>query len=240
MRKVGKLAVLGLTALGLALAGPADNSLIVGASQEPRVLAGDFLSVISNQSIKAEIQNYLFVPFITLNLDGQNTAVLATEVPTTQNGRVRFTDIGQGRKRLEIDITIRPDARWSDGRPITTEDVQFYFEVGKAKGMPVLDPDYWERVNLRVRDARNFTVIFEPAYATDLIGSPIGYAPKHIMGAAWEQVKRQTAGLDPTRDAARLAEIYRKFFTDFSTPAYLNQGKMVYQGFTQNSFLALP
>jgi len=230
MRKVGKLAVLGLTALGLALAGPADNSLIVGASQEPRVLAGDFLSVISNQAIKAEIENYLFVPFITLNLDGQNTAVLATEVPTTQNGRVRFTDIGQGRRRLEIDITIRPDARWSDGRPITTEDVQFYFEVGKAKGMPVLDPDYWERVNLRVRDARNFTVIFEPAYATDLIGSPIGYAPKHIMGAAWEQVKRQTAGLDPTRDAARLAEIYRKFFTDFSTPAYLNQGKMVYSG----------
>jgi len=230
MRKVGKLAVLGLTALGLALAGPADNSLIVGASQEPRVLAGDFLSVISNQSIKAEIENYLFVPFITLNLDGQNTAVLATEVPTIQNGRVRFTDIGQGRKRLEIDITIRPDARWSDGRPITTEDVQFYFEVGKAKGMPVLNPDYWERVNLRVRDARNFTVIFEPAYATDLIGSPIGYAPKHIMGAAWEQVKRQTAGLDPTRDAARLAEIYRKFFTDFSTPAYLNQGKMVYSG----------
>lgn len=230
MRKVGKLAVHGLTALGLALAGPADNSLIVGASQEPRVLAGDFLRVISNQSIKAEIENYLFVPFITLNLDGQNTAVLATEVPTTQNGRVRFTDIGQGRRRLEIDITIRPDARWSDGRPITTEDVQFYFEVGKAKGMPVLNPDYWERVNLRVRDARNFTVIFEPAYATDLIGSPIGYAPKHIMGAAWEQVKRQTAGLDPTRDAARLAEIYRKFFTDFSTPAYLNQGKMVYSG----------
>ena len=230
MRKVGKLAVLGLTALGLALAGPQDNSLIVGASQEPRVLAGDFLSVISNQSIKAEIENYLYVPFITLNLDGQNTAVLATEVPTIQNGRVRFTDIGQGRRRLEIDITIRPDARWSDGRPITTEDVQFYFEVGKAKGMPVLDPDYWERVNLRVRDARNFTVIFEPAYATDLIGSPIGYAPKHVMGPAWEQVKRQTAALDPQRDAARLAEIYRNFFTQFSTPAYLNRGQMVYSG----------
>ena len=48
MRKASKLAVLGITVLGLALAGPADNSLIVGASQEPRVLAGDFLSVISN------------------------------------------------------------------------------------------------------------------------------------------------------------------------------------------------
>jgi len=230
MRKVGKLAVLGLTALGLALAGPQDNSLVIGASQEPRVLAGDFLSVISNQSIKAEIEQYLYPPFITIDLDGKNVAVLATEVPTVQNGRVRFTDIGGGKRRLEIDLTIRPDARWSDGRPLTTEDVQFYFEVGKAKGMPVLNPDYWQRVNLRVRDARNFTVIFEPAYATDLIGSPIGYAPKHIMGAAWEQVKRQTAALDPARDAQRLNEIYRNFFTQFSTPAYLNQRKMAYSG----------
>ncbi|MFN4070716.1 MAG: peptide ABC transporter substrate-binding protein [Thermus caldifontis] len=230
MRKVGKLAVLGVTALGLALAGPQDNSLVIGASQEPRVLAGDFLSIISNQSIKSEIENYLYVPFITIDLDGKNVAVLATEVPTVQNGRVRFTDIGQGRRRVEIDLTIRPDARWSDGRPITTEDVQFYFEVGKAKGMPVLNPDYWQRVNLRVRDARNFTVIFEPAYATDLIGSPIGYAPKHIMGAAWEQVKRQAAGLDPSRDAQRLNELYRNFFTQFSTPGYLNQRTMVYSG----------
>jgi peptide/nickel transport system substrate-binding protein len=30
MRKASKLAVLGITVLGLALAGPADNSLIVG------------------------------------------------------------------------------------------------------------------------------------------------------------------------------------------------------------------
>ncbi len=35
MGKLGKLAVLGITALGLALAGPQDNSLVVGASQEP-------------------------------------------------------------------------------------------------------------------------------------------------------------------------------------------------------------
>jgi peptide/nickel transport system substrate-binding protein len=45
MRKASKLAVLGITVLGLALAGPADNSLIVGASQEPRVLAGEVLAL---------------------------------------------------------------------------------------------------------------------------------------------------------------------------------------------------
>lgn len=230
MRNLGKLAVLGITALGLALAGPQDNSLVIGASQEPRVLAGDFLSVISNQAIKSEIEQYLFAPFIGFNADSQNFPVLATEVPTLQNGRLRVTDIGGGKKRLEMDLTIRPDARWSDGKPITTEDVAFYFEVGKAKGMPVLNPDYWERVQLRVRDARNFTVIFEPAYYYDTYGSPIGYAPKHIMGPEWEKVKAAARNLDPDKDAEKLNELYRNFFIKFSTPQALNRGAMVYSG----------
>ncbi len=230
MRKVGKLAVLGLTALGLALAGPQDNSLVIGSSQEPRVLAGDFLSVISNQSIKSEIEQYLFAPLIGFNADSQNFPVLATEVPTQQNGRLRVRDIGGGKKRLEMDLTIRPDARWSDGRPITTEDVAFYYEVGKAKGMPVLNPDYWERVQLQVKDARNFTVIFEPAYYYDTYGSPIGYAPKHVMGPEWEKVKAAARNLDPDKDAQRLNELYRNFFLKFATPAELNKGTMVYSG----------
>ncbi|AEG34049.1 ABC-type transporter, periplasmic subunit [Thermus thermophilus SG0.5JP17-16] len=234
MRNLGKLAVLGITALGLALAGPQDNSLVIGASQEPRVLAGDFLNVISNQAIKSEIEQYLFAPLIGFDANSQNFPVLATEVPTLENGRLRVRDIGGGKKRLEMDLTIRPDARWSDGKPITTEDVAFYYEVGKAKGMPVPNPDYWERVQLRVRDARNFTVIFEPAYYYDTYGgpygSPIGYAPKHIMGPEWEKVKAAARNLDPQKDAERLNELYRNFFIKFSTPQALNRGAMVYSG----------
>lgn len=216
--------------MGLALAGPQDNSLVIGASQEPRVLAGDFLSVISNQAIKSEVEQYLFAPLIGFNANSENFPVLVTEVPTVQNGRLRVADIGGGKKRLEIDLTLRSDAKWSDGRPITTEDVQFYFEVGKTKGMPVLNPDYWERVNLKVKDARNFTVIFEPAYYYDTYGSPIGYAPKHIMGAEWEKVKAAARGLDPDKDAEKLNELYRNFFLKFATPQALNRGAMVYSG----------
>ncbi|MBO0160457.1 hypothetical protein, partial [Vibrio parahaemolyticus] len=71
----------------MALAGPQDNSLVVGASQEPKVLGGDVLNVISTQSIKTEIENYLLPPLIVINEESDNQAVLVTEVPTTQNGR---------------------------------------------------------------------------------------------------------------------------------------------------------
>ncbi len=214
----------------LALAGPEDNSLVIGTSQEPALLAGDFLDVVSNQAIKSEIELYLFEPLIRLDINGENAPGLATEVPTVDNGRVRFSDIGDGEQRLEIDLTLRDDVTWSDGTPITTEDVQFYFDVGKAPGMPVLTPDYWERLGLEVADDKNFTVSFEPAFNTDLIGSPIGLAPAHVMRSAWEETTAAAADLNPETDAERLSELYREFFTRFGTQEAINDGLMVYSG----------
>lgn len=218
-----------------ALAGPQDNSLVVGTSQEPRLLAGDFLNVISNQAIKTEIQHYLYPDIISVGLDSKDYAVMATELPTVENKRVRFSTEKDGQQKLEIDITLRSDLKWSDGKPITTEDVQFYYDVGKAPGMPVLNPDYWNRVDLKVKDKSSFTISFKPAYYTDLQGgpsSPVGYRPVHIMGAEWkktlEEIKNQK--LDPTKDAEKMNDLYRNFFQKFSTPAAVNSGAMVYSG----------
>jgi peptide/nickel transport system substrate-binding protein len=217
----------------MAFAGPADNSMVIGTSQEPRVLAGDFLGVISNQAIKTEVQHFLYPDIISVDLNSKNYAVLATEVPSVENKRVRFTDLGEGKRRVEIDLTLRSDLKWSDGKPITTDDVQFFYEVGKAKGMPVLNPDYWTRVGLKVKDKQNFTVSFEPAYYTDLQGgpnTPIGYRPAHIMRAEWEKTKAAGEKLDPTKDAEKLNELYRNFFQQFSSPEAINKGAMVYSG----------
>lgn len=230
MKRLQKAALLSLAFGGLALAGPADNSLVIGASQEPTVLAGDFLSVISNQAIKAEVENYLVAPLIVLNLDSEDTPVLVTEAPTTGNKRIRSTDIGGGKRRLEIDLTLKSGLKWSDGDALDTDDIAFYYEVGKAKGMPLINPDYWERVTLRVKDKQNFTVVFEPAYYYDTQGSPIGYAPVHKMGAEWAKVKAAVAPLNVDKDAEKINNLYRSFFQGFGTPAAINSGKMAYSG----------
>ena len=41
--------------VGLAFAGPQDNSLVIGASQEP-VLLGDLLDVVGTQAIASEVE----------------------------------------------------------------------------------------------------------------------------------------------------------------------------------------
>lgn len=212
---------------GLALAGPQDNSLIIGASQEPRALVGDLVGAISNQSIRYDIENFLFAPIVQTSRDLKMIPVVVTEVPSQQNGRLRLTNVRPGIRRLELDYTIRPDALWSDGRPISSEDVALYFEMGKTKGVPSTRVDFFDRASLRVRDARNFTLVLEPAYFYDLDINQVYYAPSHIMRSEWDKAKAAAA---QTSDTARKAEIFRNFFTRFSTPQYLNSGQMVYSG----------
>ncbi|WP_293172744.1 peptide ABC transporter substrate-binding protein [Oceanithermus sp.] len=234
-----QLLTLGLVAaVGLALAGPRDNSLVVGASQEPRVL-GDFWAFVSSAAIASEIENFLWAGLEYIDINGNDQAYLATEVPTTENGRVTVTDLGEGKKRIDIHYTLRDDIYWSDGVPITSEDVQFYYEVGKYPGAPVQDPSYWNRVKLTVQDDKNFTVTFEPAYFYDLVGSAIGLAPAHVMKGEWEKTKAEIAKLDPEKDAAKITELFQGFVSKFSTPNALNNGSLVFSGpFTLKKWVA--
>jgi len=224
-----RLLLAALLAWAPALAGPGDNSLVVAAGREP-VLLGDFWGIASNSAVASEIENYLWAGLEYTDIDGEDRPYLATEAPTVANGRVVVSDLGGGRKRVAIHYTLRPDARWSDGVPITSDDVRFYYEVGSFPGAPVPDPSYWERIGLSVQDERNFTVTFEPAYFYDLAGPAIGLAPAHVLRGAWEEARARMAGLDPQEDADEIAAVFRDFVAGFAAPAALNRGSLVYSG----------
>lgn len=225
-----RLFMVGMVLWGLVFANPQNNSLVVGASQEPNVLGGDFLGILSDLAVLNEIGGYYTAPLIGLNLEGSNFPVLVTELPTYANGRIHFATLAGGKRRLDINLSLRSGLKWSDGDPLDTKDILLYYEMGKARGMPVPNPDYWDRVSLRVSDALNFTVSFEPAAATDLIGSPIGLVPSHLMRDEWEKAKAATVGLDVAKDAERIGDIYTKFFGQFSTPKAINEQRLAYSG----------
>ncbi|MER3481887.1 MAG: diguanylate phosphodiesterase [Meiothermus sp.] len=242
------IAALGLALVtGAALAGPGDNSVVIGTSQEPTVLGGDFLSVISNQAVKAELEQYLNAPLTTLNLDSEQIPVLVTEVPTAANKRLRLTDLGSGKKRLQLDYTLKSGLKWSDGKDLNTDDFAFVFEVAKAKGMALVNPDFWSRVSFQAKDKQNFTVTFEPAYYYDATVSMAGFTPvpSHLMRAEWDKVKAAAQSLDADKDATKLNELYRGFFQQFGSQSFINSGKMAWSGpfkvdrWTANSSITL-
>ena len=95
---------------------------------------------------------------------------------------------------LRLVFTLRPDLRWSDGEPLTIEDVRFTFEdlifneniptssrdvmrIGEAQTLP----------NLRVVGERQIEFILPEPFAPFLqvVGTPI--VPKHILASTIEQ-----------------------------------------------------
>ncbi len=216
-------------ALGFAFAGPQDNSLTVGTSQEPVVL-GDLLNVLGSMAIGTEVELWNYVGLYRINLDAELDPMLVTEVATVENGRMVVTELPDGAQEVEVTLTLRDDIFWSDGHPITTDDVAIVYEFAKTPGMSLASPDYWARVNLEVIDQREFVVTWSPAQSSDLVGSPIPVLPAHVMRPVWDDVQSTVAGLDPETDAGRIGEIYRGFFTDFGSPAAINEGRTVYSG----------
>ena len=71
-------------ALTPALAGPANNSLIVGTSQEPPNIYDPW--VTNNLAITSEINNWMGATLTGLDNDGKLYADMATTVPTAANG----------------------------------------------------------------------------------------------------------------------------------------------------------
>lgn len=215
--------------LGVAFAGPRDNSLVIGTSQEPTHL-GDPLSSLGSQAIRSEVELYLYSGLYRVNLDTLLEADLVTEVATVENGRLSITSLDEGGQKVEMRLTLRDDVFWSDGTPITTDDIALVYEMSKAPGMPTASPDYWARFSFSAQDAKNFTVQLSPAQSSDLVGSPIGLLPNHKMRDAWEAAKTAVAALNLATDGARIGEIYRGFITDFGSSAAINAGRTVYSG----------
>lgn len=221
MKEVSLKKVLTLSALLLApavlapaLAGPANNSLIVGTSQEPPNIYDPW--VTNNLAITSEINNWMGAALTGLDNDGKLFADMATTVPTVANGGYKVVKDASGKViRNSLTYTIRPDAKWSDGSQITTADFEFWLMVQNDERVPV--PDRYPFENAKItRGANNktFTITFDPPYLfAEQAGAP-GVAPSAAMKSAWDAFNAATKGQKPS-DAVN--EQWIKFLNQFTT-----------------------
>lgn len=73
--------------------------------------------------------------------DAQRSAVAlgCEQVPTAENGGARF--VGEGLDRyLEVTFKIRPDWRWTDGRPVVAQDAVYAWQLAMAPEFGLRDP----------------------------------------------------------------------------------------------------
>ncbi|MET7774356.1 MULTISPECIES: peptide ABC transporter substrate-binding protein [Streptomyces] len=104
------------------------------------------------------------------------------------------------------------DRRWSDGKPITSRDVEFWFNLIKANKEqwagynPGKAPDNW--TSFKTVDDHHFTLTFDKAYNSDWMLanelSAINPLPQH----AWDKTAASAAVSDADRTAAGAKQVW--------------------------------
>src|SRR4051812_26575288 len=126
-----RLATLGLTvALALGSLVPAANAqssgktLVLGFTQEP-----DTFIAYEGGLYVSQVAANLIYSYLTYYDDVmQPYADMATEVPTLDNGGAVMVGTGAD-QHLETTFKIRQDAKFSDGTPVTADDVIWSYRV---------------------------------------------------------------------------------------------------------------
>lgn len=201
-----------LLAMAAAPAAEARETLTIGLSTFPASL---------HPFTGAElVRNYVLSlgqrPLMAHDADWNLVCLLCTAVPTFENGLAREIELGGGKKGVAITVTIRPDAAWGDGTPVTAKDMAFTNAVKKHRGSGAVSGEFDRRI-LKVEEKDAKTFILHIDRLTFDYNNLAGYRllPSHIEAKAFaapaEYAKRSAYETAPTERALwagpyRLAE----------------------------------
>ncbi len=195
----------GFTALLFALlvsataVGAERETLTIGITQYPSTLNPN----IDAMAAKSYVLGMAVRRFTVYDSDWTLVCLLCTTLPSIENGLAVPVDLGEGKKGVAITYTIRPEATWGDGVPVTTKDVLFTYEVGRNPLSAVSSAELYRRITrIDTKDDKTFTLhidklTFDYAAINDFV-----LLPAHIERAAFAdpaQYRVQTRyATDPT------------------------------------------
>ena len=161
---------------------PANRTLTIGITQFPST----FNPIIDPMLAKSYILAMTMRPVVTYGPDWKLRCFMCEQVPTIENGLARIIDIPDGKggtkKGIAVTFTLKPGLKWGDGTPVTTKDIVFAWKVNRHPKTGVQNrTDYLQMIDIRVKDARTWTVVLDRLrydYAA-MTPSPL---PAHIEG----------------------------------------------------------
>ena len=126
----------------------AGGRLIIGVQQEPEILS----EILNSMATNNMVCNLIFSKFVKYDDHFQLIPDLITEIPTVENG-------GVSADHLTYTYHLRTDARWHDGRPVTSRDARFTYEIIMDPKVSVESREGWEVVR-SVDTPDDHTIVF--------------------------------------------------------------------------------
>ena len=129
-------------------------------------------------SVEQQVARLAFEPFVDLDARGRPIPALLDRIPTTQNG-------GLSADGRTIRYELRRSARWSDGVPVSAQDVLFTLRAITDPRNPVRSHEGYDLIRSRLRD-RTASVVFHLRHAwAPAVTSyfSYGFSPQFVLPA---------------------------------------------------------
>ncbi len=135
-----------------------DRELVIGMTQFPSTFHPNIDSMLAKTYVLAMTRR----PFTEYDHNWKLICMLCTKLPTIENGLAKLERTPKGGRGIAVTYTIRPDAVWGDGKPVTTKDVIFTWEVGKHQLSGVSNRELYRRVyKIDTVDDKTFIMHFD-------------------------------------------------------------------------------
>ncbi|MGB3789128.1 MAG: peptide ABC transporter substrate-binding protein [Phormidesmis sp.] len=125
-----------------------------------------------------EAARIVYEPLATYAADGRMIPVLASVIPTLENGGLP----ADGRS---VTWRLKPDVRWSDGRPFTADDIVFTYQFVSDPKVAAVTEKYYQAIEkVEAIDPLTVKVTFKqpnPSWALPFTGQNGMILPKHVF-----------------------------------------------------------
>ena len=124
------------------------GTLVIGMQQEPALFTDALNSMLS----VSYVCNLIYSRFVKYNDKLELVPDLITEIPTVENG-------GISSDYITYTYHLKRDARWHDGSPVTSRDIEFTYRVMTSPEVNVESRQGWDVIE-SVETPDSFTVVF--------------------------------------------------------------------------------
>lgn len=159
------------------------DQLVIGITQFPST----FHPSIDAMLAKTFILSMTARPITAHDKDWKLVCMLCTELPTIENGLAVKEQLPDGRTGVAITYTLHPRATWGDGKPVTSRDVVFTWEVGRHPQSGISDLETFRRIlSIDVKDDKTFTLHID-RLTFDYNDFALNVLPAHLERAPFQQ-----------------------------------------------------
>ncbi len=133
-------------------------------------------------AIVRQVADAVSAPLAVPDQNGEFIPVLAAEIPTVENG-------GVSEDYLTVTWKLRPDLKWSDGEPLTSDDIKFTWEaVSNPASGNVLSLGFDLIDSIETPDDQTAVIHYTEANQAYLQQFMYGIMPRHATGAPDEML----------------------------------------------------